>query len=149
MAQPSEPDPPEPLVQQPDARMVDQLKEEPHHRDGDDGGQEVDGAEEGLHSAEGLFLQDRREDQPQADLKDDGYRGIENVVLERRVEDGVREELPVILQSDVHPLAGERLPAIEAQDEALRDGIVDEQQLLRSEERRVGKECRSRWSPYH
>src|SRR2546429_770951 len=23
------------------------------------------------------------------------------------------------------------------------------QQLLRSEERRVGKECRSRWSPYH
>ena len=26
--------------------------------------------------------------------------------------------------------------------------VVD-QQLLRSEERRVGKECRSRWSPYH
>jgi len=24
-----------------------------------------------------------------------------------------------------------------------------EQQMLRSEERRVGKECRSRWSPYH
>ena len=24
-----------------------------------------------------------------------------------------------------------------------------EQQLQRSEERRVGKECRSRWSPYH
>ena len=23
------------------------------------------------------------------------------------------------------------------------------QQALRSEERRVGKECRSRWSPYH
>ena len=26
---------------------------------------------------------------------------------------------------------------------------VDEYQDLRSEERRVGKECRSRWSPYH
>ena len=26
--------------------------------------------------------------------------------------------------------------------------IVDEA-ALRSEERRVGKECRSRWSPYH
>ena len=25
----------------------------------------------------------------------------------------------------------------------------DEKELLRSEERRVGKECRSRWSPYH
>ena len=24
-----------------------------------------------------------------------------------------------------------------------------QQELLRSEERRVGKECRSRWSPYH
>ena len=23
------------------------------------------------------------------------------------------------------------------------------QNLIRSEERRVGKECRSRWSPYH
>ena len=26
---------------------------------------------------------------------------------------------------------------------------VDGELLLRSEERRVGKECRSRWSPYH
>jgi len=25
----------------------------------------------------------------------------------------------------------------------------DQMTLLRSEERRVGKECRSRWSPYH
>ena len=27
--------------------------------------------------------------------------------------------------------------------------MKDLHQLLRSEERRVGKECRSRWSPYH
>ena len=26
---------------------------------------------------------------------------------------------------------------------------VEQDELLRSEERRVGKECRSRWSPYH
>ena len=26
---------------------------------------------------------------------------------------------------------------------------VPQQRKLRSEERRVGKECRSRWSPYH
>ena len=26
---------------------------------------------------------------------------------------------------------------------------VDEPEAVRSEERRVGKECRSRWSPYH
>ena len=30
---------------------------------------------------------------------------------------------------------------------AILAGIVGE--VLRSEERRVGKECRSRWSPYH
>jgi len=29
------------------------------------------------------------------------------------------------------------------------DGLFFTQLLLRSEERRVGKECRSRWSPYH
>jgi hypothetical protein len=27
--------------------------------------------------------------------------------------------------------------------------IVSEGRVVRSEERRVGKECRSRWSPYH
>src|SRR2546426_11509102 len=27
--------------------------------------------------------------------------------------------------------------------------IFDQSGILRSEERRVGKECRSRWSPYH
>ena len=27
--------------------------------------------------------------------------------------------------------------------------IIGDQHLYRSEERRVGKECRSRWSPYH
>ena len=29
------------------------------------------------------------------------------------------------------------------------NGQVDPEDLDRSEERRVGKECRSRWSPYH
>ena len=27
--------------------------------------------------------------------------------------------------------------------------VADRQMFERSEERRVGKECRSRWSPYH
>jgi len=31
----------------------------------------------------------------------------------------------------------------------LRDGLWNGVQSVRSEERRVGKECRSRWSPYH
>src|SRR2546430_10976030 len=29
------------------------------------------------------------------------------------------------------------------------DVLSDDHERLRSEERRVGKECRSRWSPYH
>ena len=34
---------------------------------------------------------------------------------------------------------------------AVYEEIIDEylQKGIRSEERRVGKECRSRWSPYH
>ena len=37
---------------------------------------------------------------------------------------------------------------IAAQDSKI-NSITAQQQQLRSEERRVGKECRSRWSPYH
>src|SRR3712207_9392250 len=33
-------------------------------------------------------------------------------------------------------------------DDEIRSLAIS-QRLLRSEERRVGKECRSRWSPYH
>ena len=32
---------------------------------------------------------------------------------------------------------------------AIKDGAIDYLSKPRSEERRVGKECRSRWSPYH
>ena len=32
---------------------------------------------------------------------------------------------------------------------AEQEGRIGVKPLLRSEERRVGKECRSRWSPYH
>ena len=37
---------------------------------------------------------------------------------------------------------------INKETEALND-TIDQIDLIRSEERRVGKECRSRWSPYH
>ena len=44
--------------------------------------------------------------------------------------------------------AGKRLPCREGfQGPPTDDDGLS--QLLRSEERRVGKECRSRWSPYH
>ena len=34
-------------------------------------------------------------------------------------------------------------------DRPLYDAAADQAAWFRSEERRVGKECRSRWSPYH
>ena len=33
--------------------------------------------------------------------------------------------------------------------EELYDTKEEQKEAMRSEERRVGKECRSRWSPYH
>ena len=39
--------------------------------------------------------------------------------------------------------------AADAYDALIRDNGGVHLQILRSEERRVGKECRSRWSPYH
>ena len=40
-------------------------------------------------------------------------------------------------------------PSDFASDLARLRGLVGERDSSRSEERRVGKECRSRWSPYH
>ena len=51
----------------------------------------------------------------------------------------------------IHPETGEVcLLSASAVERALRTyGLHPAQLQLRSEERRVGKECRSRWSPYH
>src|SRR3712207_8667979 len=45
--------------------------------------------------------------------------------------------------------AGRHAELGEHAGEVALDGLLGEIQLGRSEERRVGKECRSRWSPYH
>ena len=42
-----------------------------------------------------------------------------------------------------------RLTSRQIAFELTSDGIYAYQGVIRSEERRVGKECRSRWSPYH
>ena len=56
---------------------------------------------------------------------------------------------PVVLLTAMKRLTNARFEAIAAQ---LPGNFNDQRQLYwaaRSEERRVGKECRSRWSPYH
>src|SRR5438552_5589694 len=72
-----------------------------------------------------------------------------------QAEDGIRDDLVTGVQTCALPISS---PAAEA--EQIGDGAglaVGEQHRVhallqaraRSEERRVGKECRSRWSPYH
>ena len=41
------------------------------------------------------------------------------------------------------------LDNLDANLRTIRTGRANANMLERSEERRVGKECRSRWSPYH
>ena len=42
-----------------------------------------------------------------------------------------------------------KIGLVRSYDPSLPPILGDEDRLVRSEERRVGKECRSRWSPYH
>src|SRR5256885_14566201 len=69
----------------------------------------------------------------------------EVVALERmaRVADigGAGDRVAALARDEVEMRAAGRDPRAE------RRGLHGD--LLRSEERRVGKECRSRWSPYH
>ena len=69
------------------------------------------------------------------------------VELTRGVEVGL--EGPALYANipikNVKPVA----PKSENDEEENPTPVMTEQQAERSEERRVGKECRSRWSPYH
>ena len=66
-----------------------------------------------------------------------------NVLIQNISQERIRDELIKILLSD-KPSEGIKL----LEESGLLQYIIPELQL-RSEERRVGKECRSRWSPYH
>ena len=79
-----------------------------------------------------------------------------NVIIEKKfgaphiTKDGVTVAKEVEL-SDAYQNTGAQLVkevASKTGDDA-GDGTTTATVLARSEERRVGKECRSRWSPYH
>ena len=72
---------------------------------------------------------------------------------------GLHANLQSTLYTLIHPIAPAKL-LLEASDiDTWNGGILEEMEIdreakkaeetTRSEERRVGKECRSRWSPYH
>src|SRR2546421_10626785 len=56
---------------------------------------------------------------------------------------------PLQLEEQRDKTMGQRLDVAACPSELVRTLAVGPPVLERSEERRVGKECRSRWSPYH
>ena len=54
----------------------------------------------------------------------------------------------LVAVSKFHPVDALR-EAYDCGQRVFGESRVQELMLTRSEERRVGKECRSRWSPYH
>src|SRR6266498_879516 len=68
-----------------------------------------------------------------------------------QAEDGIRDADVTGVQTCALPIFGLGEPRGQlALEDDQREGVAQQVvQVRRSEERRVGKECRSRWSPYH
>src|SRR2546429_6771422 len=84
-----------------------------------------------------------------------GLRCISEALFFFQAEDGIRDVAVTGVQTCALPIYGGGRPVADghAGRRAGPDGVVPrelgDRAHERSEERRVGKECRSRWSPYH
>src|ERR1051326_8529754 len=101
-----------------------------------------------LHHAVAISVADRiwRIDDDRADLGG-GLEAIEDITAFAHGENiGARR-----LQCSVGSVTYEKLDIEATSRKSLANTIHDRSIVIetRSEERRVGKECRSRWSPYH
>ena len=66
---------------------------------------------------------------------------------QKKEKEGIRDKLVIGVQTCALPIS---LFVKEKYKESILRIVLDKEFLhKRSEERRVGKECRSRWSPYH
>src|SRR3989449_6162860 len=79
-------------------------------------------------------------------LRMEGDRVV--VAMADPLDTGAMDSLRLLLGASVSPVL---VPtqSILACINSVYDRAANEAEQLRSEERRVGKECRSRWSPYH
>ena len=77
----------------------------------------------------------------------------EEVIAKLLAEDDSAPEKTVFIKSKGIPITVKGLTEKEIanvrKESTKKVKINDHKKLTRSEERRVGKECRSRWSPYH
>ena len=74
-------------------------------------------------------------------------RGEAVAVLERDFE-GKARELASIMFTICEQQRSDNVPT-QIDKALMATALTLQESLRRSEERRVGKECRSRWSPYH
>src|SRR5256886_9195041 len=116
----------------------------------------------------------RREGEDTGSVRLSGHADLACFVFFFQAEDGIRDltvtgvqtcALPICLfdgradlrgrvveELDVAPLLDATIGSLskgQRKRALLAIGLLMPHPLLRSEERRVGKECRSRWSPYH
>src|SRR3712207_7068505 len=104
-----------------------------------------------LHSGavlDGLFFFFQAED----GIRDIGVTGVQTCALPIYVDVGCALEVAPLVGVEAVAVPGPvHAPGIFGQGgrEVLGRGEVGLWRVLRSEERRVGQECRSRWSPYH
>ena len=87
------------------------------------------------------------------------FRELERVVLLKVIDrkwmdhiddmDQLRQGIGLQAYGQRDPLVEYKMAGFDMFDEMIAGIQEDTIRLLRSEERRVGKECRSRWSPYH
>ena len=72
---------------------------------------------------------------------------VAKLIIERHKRDAEDEKEIITMLERMDTLLDEAIARQSVENQSRVGG--NKMQLLRSEERRVGKECRSRWSPYH
>src|SRR2546422_6897383 len=94
-------------------------------------------------------------------IRDVAVTGVQTCALPILEQVGLDEDLPVGDRDDVGRNVRRDVPRLRLDDGERREraaahlvrelgGALEQPAVeVRSEERRVGKECRSRWSPYH
>src|SRR5256885_15484542 len=89
-------------------------------------------------------------------IRDYKVTGVQTCALPISQPPSLRTAAEMLWLVSSNPVLRQREAPTRAQADQVIDSYVNEQlktqdanDLLRSEERRVGKECRSRWSPYH
>src|SRR2546429_3516057 len=103
-----------------------------------------------VSSGDNLFFFFQAED----GIRDVAVTGVQTCALPisggKKHESATKATVPVAAAPQSVELNESKIAELQSRIQELqREQLVAQSALARSEERRVGKECRSRWSPYH